>query len=281
MSGLPARDTARGVTVLAASAGSGKTTVAMGLLRCLADRAVPVHPFKAVSVVAKGRDPAYEHEPPWRWGAFHNCAIAGLRVEPWNNPVTVVKPDVGHQSGELYLWGEPQGTVPVLGEDLVDPRVLPRSLRDRCREAVLEAVCHLRAGEGWIVVEGAGASGELPPDCDLANHLAPIAVGTPVVLVHNPNRSGSLAALVGLHRLLPPDLSALLLGYVNNQVRQGSQARAVRERLAEVLDVACLGDVPEAADLDDYDGSPAQLKWLYQRSARNIASSGLLDLFLR
>lgn len=268
----------RGVTVLAPSAGSGKTGISIGLSRVLADRGVDVEPFKAVAVVDM-TDPAHHRLPPAQRGVHHNCAAARRPVRWWNNPVLVVAD--GEGTGELFVGGESAGGIPVVGEDSLDLRALPRRLRAQCRDAVHAGLDALRARDSWVIIEGGGAAGELSPDADLANHVAPVEAGLPVLLVGNPSRSGHMSALLGLPGLLAPELAGLVMGYVLNQVRNEAHAADVRARLAGRIDVPELAVLPVARQPPDYDGSPEILEWIYRRRANHVAESGLCDQLIR
>ncbi|WP_330456144.1 hypothetical protein OIB37_04220 [Streptomyces sp. NBC_00820] len=256
------------------SAGSGKTSVSGGILRALTDRGVPVKPFKAVAVVDPD-DPAYPDVPAPLRGALHNCGSARVRPQWWHNPVTVVPDPQRRHEGELFLCGVPAGDVPIRGQDSIDlHRISPR-LHARCADAVQEA---LRQGPAaQLVIEGAGAVGELDPEHDLANHLAPVSAGPPVMLVVNAARSGHVTALAGVRHMVAPELLRLVRGHVLNQVRDAEHARATAERTRRGSDFPLLATLPEALLPDGYDGTPEKLQPVYDRSARNVVRSGLLE----
>ncbi|MFF3174746.1 hypothetical protein ACFVQ0_19245 [Streptomyces sp. NPDC057900] len=263
-----------GVTVLGVSAGSGKTSVCGHILRSLVDLGVPAGPFKAVAVVDPD-DPAYPEVPVPLRGALHNCGAARIRPRWWHNPVTVVPDRKDGHRGELYLCGVPAGDVPIRGQDSVDlHRVSPRLQRE-CADAVQEAL--RRLGPGPLVIEGAGAVGELNPEHDLANHLAPTAERLPVLLVVNAARSGHVAALAGVRHLVAPELLRLVRGHVLNQVRDAEHGRAVAERARRGSDIPLLATLPEALLPDGYDGTQERLQPVYDRGARNLRRSGLLE----
>jgi len=268
-------DTGNGLTVLAPSVGAGKTTVAMGLSRCLSDRGIVVEPFKAVTVVDVGTDIAYASAEPWQWGVMHNCGAARVPVERWSNPVTVVK--TGPGDAELLVYGKSLGALPFGAGDRVDMGALPARWREQCRQAVLESIAHIRERGRWVVAEGAGAAGELDPEHDLPNHVTPVELGLAAVVTLQPGLSGNLAAAIGLPALLHPAVRRLVRGVVINQVRDAAHAVAVEARIRAASDLTVLGFVTETGLLDDYDGSPSQLEWLYQRGGRHLAASGLLD----
>jgi hypothetical protein len=271
-----ATDLRSGITLLAAAAGSGKTGLAIGIARTLADRGVPVEPFKAVSVI-ENDDPAYASVPPWQRGILHNCCAARRPIQPWHNPIVVVRTQPGSAVGELFIAAEPAGTVPVPEEDLLNVALLPQRLRRRCRDAVLDAVTEVRAGGRYLVVEGAGAAGELPARDDLANNLAPVLLNCPVALVLNPSRSGHLAAFLGVPGLLTEQVRGLLIGYIANQVRDDAHGEYVEERLAGRTTLERLAVLSEARQPPDYDGSYAYRERIYLRRADQVAGCDLLS----
>ncbi|MET7737668.1 AAA family ATPase [Streptomyces sp. NPDC005402] len=266
----------RGVTVLGAAAGTGKSGVSIGISRTLDDRGIRCVPFKAVAVVAPN-DPAYPAVPPWQRGILHNCGAARTQVRWWNNPVVVNLPAIGAHSGDLYVRGRRIGEVPVAGEDSLDLGALPERLRQLCVEAAHEGFARASADGGWLVVEGAAGVGELAPSVDLANQILPEHAGLPTLLVTNPQRSGHLAALAGSVRLLSSGLRAQVCGYVLNQVRRPEAASAIGERLSAATGLPLLGVIGESPLPVDYNGSAEMLESLYRRRANFVAASGLIE----
>jgi dethiobiotin synthetase len=265
-----------GITLLAPAAGSGKTGIAMGLTRALSNIDVAVEPFKAVAVVAPG-DPAHDAVAPWQRGALHNCAAARRQVQPWHAPVSVVRETAQARRGELYVWGGAVGEVRVSHDDLLDLSELPVRLRRVCHDAIGDACAHLRAADRFVVAEGGGAAGDIKAHDDLANHLVPGILGLPVVLVLNAARSGQTAALIGLLRLLAPPISTLLVGCVVNQVRDEEHLATTSDRLDGRTGLPVLAVVDEVQQPPEYDGSDAECDRLYERRARQVVRSGLLD----
>jgi cobyrinic acid a,c-diamide synthase len=268
--------TVAGVTLLAAAAGSGKTGIAMGVARALADQGVPVQPFKAVAVVTPD-DPAYDMVEPWKCGTLHNCGAARATMQPWHNPVSVLRPSRLERRGDLYLWGERQGEVPVPGDDLLDLTDLSPALRHACTDAVAAAVAQLRTAPGIIVAEGGGGAGEVAPHRDLANHVAPILLGNPILLVLNAGRSGHVAALLGQSLLMAPELKGLVIGYVANQIRDAAHWTMVSRQLAGRTPLRNLAVIDEVHQPSEYDGSVEQRERIYVRRAQQVVASGLLE----
>jgi dethiobiotin synthetase len=272
----PQQDPPRGLTVLGSAAGCGKTGVSIGVLRHLRLRGVACSPFKAVAVVAPD-DPAYAAAEPWQRGVLHNCTAAGVPVRWWNNPVVVVLPHMRATVGDLYVRGERAGSVPIAGEDSLDAARLPVSLRRICEEGIEDGFKVLEATGDWLLVEGAGATGEVSPEDDLANQILPARARLPVALVTNPLRSGHVAALAGLPSLLTPAVRALLIGYVLNQVGGTPRADLLAPRLTAVTGLPMLGAIADSPLPEGYDGSASMLTELYERRRRYVAQSGLLD----
>ena len=266
-----------GITLLAPAAGSGKTGIAMGVARALADEGVHVEPFKAVSVVAPD-DLAYGTVPPWRRGVLHNCAAARRSALPWHNPVSVIRPSREARCGDLYVWGQLLGEVSVPGDDLLNLADIPAAWRHACRDAVTEACAMLRATGGFAVVEGGGAAGDIAPDDDLANHVVPALLECPVALVLNAARSGQVAALLGVPELLAPEIRALLVGYVANQVRDEEHHATMAARLAGSTALRRLAVIDEVQQPAEYDGSERERERVYARRAAQVADSGLLGV---
>ena len=270
---MPHAPLRRGVTLIAPGSGTGKTAVAIGISRALRRRGVAVDPFKATSVVerterAGGPLEVYER------GVFHNCGAAGVPVRWWNNPVVAVTGGDGR--GELYVRGEPLGDVPVFGQDSLDLRALPGELRLRCLDAVTEALGILAERGSFVVIEGSGGAGNQPSRADLANDVAPLRAGLPVVLVGNVNQEGHLAALAGLPSVLGEPYRRLMIGYILNGVRDSARLADARERLAHAMPIPELAAVPSYTPPEGYEDSPQGCADVYEKRADHVASSALL-----
>jgi cobyric acid synthase len=264
-----------GIAVLGVAAETGKTAACTGILRALAERGVPAEPFKAITVLDPA-DTAFAGRPVAERGIAHHCAAAGVPVGWWHNPVTVVPCGDAGTEGVLYLAGAERQVVPITGVDSVDTRQWPRGLRDDCLDATHQALAQLRDQGAPVVFEGAGAAGQLHPDGDLANDIALRAAGLPAAVVAMPARSGHVAALAGIGRIVSPEVGALLCGYVLTRVREPGMGLEVRQRLLIVPDLPHLATFPQAGPPEGFDGSAGSYREVYRRRADYVAESGLL-----
>lgn len=264
----------RVVAFVAVAPNSGKTTAAIGLARHLSNAGVPVAPVKAVTVVHEDDDIAFKSADPLRWGFMHNLAAARRRFEPWNNPVTVILDSRGGTRGELFVLGQSYGPVTVSGSDRVDVGLMTAEQARACHDAVRTTIRFaLDSDQEVVIVEGAGGVGMLEPAHDLSNIVLPRALDAAVVFVSNIQSSPGPAQIdlqVTRCREWGLDVRGAVLNQANGMVGAS---------LFLPKTVAALGAIGETPDLDDYDASPAQLEYLYERSARAVACSGLVEAF--
>ena len=210
-------------TLLVAGTAShaGKSTVAAGLCRLLADRGVDVTPFKAQNMSTNARAvPRATGEGFGEIGVSQYVQARAARVGPTtdHNPV-LLKPQGGGES-QLVLDGEAVGAV-AAGHYYDD-------YWHRAREATAAAHARLTAGHDLVVAEGAGSIAEINlHHRDLSNVETPrIArergetVG--ILLVADIERGGVFAAIVGTLELLPDDLRPLVRGVVITKFRGDS-----------------------------------------------------------
>jgi len=197
----------------------GKSTIAAGLCRVLADRGVEVAPFKAqnmsnnASVVLRADDGGSV------WGeigvAQYVQARAGdIPAHVDHNPV-LLKPRGGGES-QLVVRGQ--------AVDHVAAGEYYETHWDCAREAARAAHARLAGESEVIVAEGAGSVGEINlHHRDLANvetaRFASEAGTCDVVLVADIERGGAFASLVGNLELMPDVLRERVLGAVINKFR--------------------------------------------------------------
>jgi adenosylcobyric acid synthase len=216
-------------TLLVAGTAShvGKSTVAAGLCRHLADAGVDVAPFKAQNMANNARavpTPSGEFVP--RVGeapgesdpAFGEVGISqyvqarAARVEPStdHNPV-LLKPRGGGES-QLVLDGQAVGHY--AAGDYYD------ECWDRARETAALAHERLAAEHDVVVAEGAGSVAEINlHHRDLANLETARFADADVLLVGDIERGGVFGALVGSLELLPEDVRERVVGAVITKFR--------------------------------------------------------------
>jgi len=242
-------------TLLVAGTAShvGKSTVAAGLCRHLADAGVDVAPFKAQNMANNARAvPTPEGEAVPRVGgapgdpdpAFGEVGISqyvqarAARVEPStdHNPV-LLKPRGGGES-QLVLDGQAVGHY--AAGDYYD------EAWDRARETAVRAHERLASEHEVVVAEGAGSVSEINlHHRDLANLETARFADAEVLLVGDIERGGVFGALVGSLELLPEDVRERVVGAVITKFRGDPDLlEPGPERFEERTGVPIVGVVP-------------------------------------
>jgi cobyric acid synthase len=264
-----------GVSILGVAAGAGKSGVSVGALRALTVAGVAAAPFKAVAVVNLA-DVMCPEPDIRRRGVFYNCFAADLPVTWSHNPVTVIPSEPDAREGTLHIAGEPAGPVPIVADDQIDATHMTGKQRAACEEAIRVGLDQVHADAEFVVVEGAGAAGDLPPDADLANIYAPSLAGHPIVLVAKLPASGHLAALVGLRQLLPAHLRAAVAGYLLNKVDDPHVGDTRAARISDATGWPKLATLPTIAYPPGFDGSADAQRLLDGTWAAEVSATGLL-----
>jgi adenosylcobyric acid synthase len=217
---------ARTLLVAGTASHVGKSTVVAGLCRHLADRDVPVAPFKAQNmsnnaravprssavVAGDGGDRTDESTGFGEVGVsqYVQCRAARVRPTTDHNPV-LLKPR-GDGESQLVVNGEAVGNFEAgsyYDDHWHDAREAARAAHER-----------LAAGHDVVVAEGAGSIAEINlHDRDLANVELARWSGADVLLVADIERGGVFASLVGTLELLPADLRDQVVGAVVNKFR--------------------------------------------------------------
>ncbi|WP_256298247.1 cobyric acid synthase [Haloarchaeobius salinus] len=229
-------------TILVAGTAShvGKSTVAAGLCRLLADRGVRVAPFKAQNMSNNARAVPAPHVDE-AWGEigvsqYVQARAAGVQPTTDHNPV-LLKPS-GSGASQLVVDGRAVGTYEA-GSYYDEHWATAREAAERAHERL--------AGEHDVVVaEGAGSIAEINlHDRDLANVETARFSDASVVLVADIERGGVFASLVGTLELVPDDVRDRVVGAVVTKFR-GDEA-ILEPGLREFEDrtgVPILGVVP-------------------------------------
>jgi len=242
-------------TVLVAGTAShaGKSTVAAGLCRLLADAGVDVAPFKAQNMsnnaraVPKASAVTGEGETFGEVGVSQYVQARAARVRPTtdHNPV-LLKPR-GDAESQLVLDGEAVAHYSA-GEYYDDHW-------ERARETARRAHARLAADHDVVVAEGAGAIAE--PNLrhrDLANLETARFADADVLLLADIERGGAFASLVGTVELLPADVRDRVVGSVLTKFRgDESLLDPAIEEVEERTGVPVLGVLPH-----DDPGLPAE-----------------------
>ncbi|ELZ30562.1 cobyric acid synthase [Halosimplex carlsbadense 2-9-1] len=246
-------------TILIAGTAShvGKSTVAAGLCRLLADRGVDVAPFKAQNMSNNARavpkaeavadDAATDASAFGEVGVSQYVQARAARVSPTtdHNPV-LLKPR-GDGESQLVLDGEAVAHYEA-GEYYDDHW-------ERARETARRAHERLAADHDVVVAEGAGSIAEPNlRDRDLANIETARFADAEILLLVDIERGGAFASLVGTVELLPDDVRERVAGAVLTKFRgDASLLDPAIEEVEERTAVPVLGVLPH-----DDPGLPAE-----------------------
>ncbi|WP_254279957.1 cobyric acid synthase [Haloarcula marina] len=196
-------------TILVAGTAShvGKSTVAAGLCRVLADSGVSVAPFKAQNMSNNARA-----TPGGEIGVSQYVQARAARVPPTtdHNPV-LLKPR-GEGESQLVVDGTAVGHF--AAGNYFDTHW------ENAREAARDAHERLSAAHDVVVAEGAGSIAEINlHHRDLANVETARFADAAIVLVADIERGGVFASLVGTLELVPEDIRERIVGAVITKFR--------------------------------------------------------------
>src|SRR5512133_115852 len=198
---------ARGLAVLGSASDVGKSVVAAGLCRLLADAGFRVAPFKAQNLANQAGVTADGLEMP----RAQILQARACRVEPRVDMGPVLLKPVTVTRSEVIVLGKALGQREA-GDYFRDTGEL--------RDVALDALGRLAAQFDVVVIEGAGSPVELNLlSRDFANLIPARRLGASIVLVVDIDRGGVFAQAKGTLDLLPPDDRARVAGIVVNRFR--------------------------------------------------------------
>ncbi|WP_122089681.1 cobyric acid synthase [Halalkalicoccus subterraneus] len=221
---------ARTLLVAGTASHVGKSTVASGLCRHLADQGVAVAPYKAQNMsnnaraVPRAGDPTKAGEI----GVSQYVQARAARIEATTDVNPVLLKPRGDGESQLIIDGEAVGNV-AAGEYYENGW-------ERAREAARRAHARLAAKYDVVIAEGAGSIAEINlADRDLANvETARFADrgasegraggprGVEVLLVCDIERGGAFASLYGTLELMPEDCRERVVGALITKFRGDS-----------------------------------------------------------
>jgi adenosylcobyric acid synthase len=198
---------ARAISVLGTASDVGKSLVAAGLCRLLADAGFDVAPFKAQNMANQAGVTADGLEMP----RAQILQAAACRKAPQVDMGPVLLKPVTPTGAQVVLLGKALG-VREARDYFRDPAPY--------RDVALAALGRLAARHQVLVLEGAGSPVELNLMARDFLNLAPArAVDAALVLVADIDRGGVFAQALGTLDLLPPEDRARVLGIVVNRFR--------------------------------------------------------------
>jgi len=214
-------------TILVAGTAShvGKSTVAAGLCRLLADRGVSVAPFKAQNMsnnarvvprapatVEESTDSDDESHPYGEIGISQYVQARAARIAPTTDQNPVLLKPRGSGESQLVVGGRAVGHFEAGG--------YYENHWDAAREAAAQAHGRLAEDHDVIVAEGAGSIAEINlQHRDLANVETARFADSEIILVADIERGGVFASLVGTLELMPDDLREQVRGVIISKFR--------------------------------------------------------------
>ncbi|AFO56692.1 cobyric acid synthase CobQ [Natrinema sp. J7-2] len=242
-------------TLLVAGTAShvGKSTVAAGLCRLLADRGIDVAPFKGQNmsnnarVVARPTTADREHDSDGttggQWGEIGVSQFVQARAARIT-PTTDCNPVLLKPRGD----GESQLVVHGTAHDHVPAGTYYEDYWERAREAAEASYRRLAADNDVIVAEGAGSIGEINlHDRDLANVETAAFADADILLLVDIERGGAFASLYGTIELVPEDIRERIVGAVITKFRgDPSLLEPGIEEIESRTGVPILGVIPYA-----------------------------------
>jgi len=211
---------ARTILVAGTASHVGKSTVAAGLCRLLADRGVSVAPFKAQNMSnnarAVPRAPAIkkadDSQPYGEIGVSQYVQARAARIAPSTDQNPVLLKPRGSGESQLVVDGRAVGHF-AAGSYYEDHW-------QEAREAAEAAHGRLADAYDVIVAEGAGSIAEINlQHRDLANVETARFADAEIVLVADIERGGVFASLVGTLELMPEDLREQVRGVIITKFR--------------------------------------------------------------
>lgn len=195
------------IMIQGTTSNAGKSALAAGLCRWLANCNKKVAPFKPQNMSLNSAVTADGGEI----GRAQFVQSLACRIAPTvhSNPI-LLKPN-SHIGSQVIVQGRPVGNMNAVQYHQYKPEVM---------HYVLQSFEHLADKFEWIVVEGAGSPAEINlRHGDIANMGFAEAVGCPVLIVADIERGGVFAHLYGTFALLSDSEKELVVGFVINRFR--------------------------------------------------------------
>jgi len=211
----------------------GKSVLAAGLCRAIAQRGIRVAPFKPQNM-SNNAAVAVDGGEIGRAQALQARA-AGLAPSVHMNPV-LLKSET-NTGAQVIVQGRRWATLKAADYTRRKAELLPQ---------VLESFATLANDADIVIVEGAGSPAEVNLRAgDIANMGFAEAADVPVVIVGDIDRGGVIASLVGTRAVLPAAERTRIRGFVVNKLRGDASLFADGiDTIVEHTGWPCLGVVP-------------------------------------
>lgn len=191
------------------------------------------------------------------------------------NPVTVRQTGPGRGAVVRAAPAKGSWTARIAGEDAVDFSELAQEdfqvLLDECAAALGRNA----AAADFVLIEGAGCIGEVPPDRDLANVRAPRLLDAPVIVVHDGRQPIDIDQARRTRATLDEN-NLTLHGVVVTRVATDDGDHALVQR---AYDAPLLGVFPEIVDAAQWFNSRQRLEHLWEHvCSQRLTSPRMMPL---
>ncbi|MFB6220065.1 MAG: cobyric acid synthase [Halolamina sp.] len=208
---------ARTLLVVGTASHVGKSTVAAGFCRLLADRGVSVAPYKAQNMSNNARAAARATGDGWgEIGVSQYVQARAARTPATTDMNPVLLKPRGDGESQVVIGGDPRGHY--AASEYYD------DYWEEARTAAVDSHHRLAVEHDLVVAEGAGAA--IEPNLshrDLANIETARFADADLVLVADIERGGVFASIVGTLELLPADVREQVAGVVITKFRGDSE----------------------------------------------------------
>lgn len=212
---------------------AGKTTLVAGLCRSLARNGVRVAPFKSQNMALNSAVTMSGHEIGR--AQYLQAEAAGIEPEVAFNPI-LLKP-TSERASQVVVMGKSIGVMSAVEYHAAKPELF---------DLVSNALAELRSRFDVVLVEGAGSPAEINLlSHDIVNLRLAERAKIQAIVVGDIDPGGVFASLFGTVALLPPNLAALVSGFVINKFR-GDPALLLdgTDQLQDRSGIPTLGVVP-------------------------------------
>lgn len=253
---------AKSIMFQGTSSDVGKSIAVTGLCRILARRGLKVVPFKSQNMALN----SYVTVTGDEMGRAQVAQAEAAKVEPnvLMNPV-LLKP-TGNMSSQVILMGKSIGTY--------SAREYHTKYSTKALDTIKRCLSELHANNDVIVIEGAGSPVEVNlKKNDIVNMRIAKMYNTPVILVTDIDRGGSIASIVGTLALLEEDERDLVKGIIINKFRGDiTLLTPALDFIEEYTNKPVLGVLPyiDNLNIDEEDSVALSRKLSYKKAAIKI-----------
>lgn len=254
---------AKSIMFQGTSSDVGKSIVVTALCRILQRKGLKVSPFKSQNMALN----SYVTISGDEMGRAQVSQAEAAKVEPnvLMNPV-LLKP-TGNMSSQVILMGKSVGTYSAMDYHT--------KYAKRALTTIKDCLTKLHSLNDVIVIEGAGSPVEVNlKKNDIVNMKIAKLHNTPVILVTDIDRGGSIAAIVGTLALLEEDERDLVKGIIINKFRGDIRLLTpALDFIEEYTKKPVVGVLPyiNNLDIDEEDSVALSKKQSFKKADINIA----------